>query len=658
MSLTMPRMMDDMKTLSSPFSLPMAKTFISDDDYDDVEDNFDVEIPYDDDDDDNDVTGDDDDDNNSINSDISDKELFLTQSSPSSITPNVRIQRISLNIVNSSTSSQITSLASNIITGDSSTTFSPFSKNDFHPHHHYYHPDFYTSSLSLNSGQIFQLSNISVASKQPTISSTISENLISQKNVVNPDDSSNIDKNNSVISNMFTSLIPKSLFKRLLRYSSSSSSHRIPSRRYLNQPLQSPSMTSFIKNTDYDDNNDYNDDVFSDVDFDDDILDNNNDNQQNLNDDEIDSDKSSRNYNNISHYVEIENEGTVIHLPEDDTSKFSPSMIMASNGSMIRSDDDGHLIRLMRTVMRPIMITANNERRSQSSSPSSSTAIVRDDNDVLYNDKNYDDIIDVNMNKFILNDDDENLDSFASWQRPQKMLIKSKNSDFSTSDHDHSSFFKSSLLNLHHNKNHHYHHHHNEKQRKHSPISSSSSLPSVIIDRLFRAALNASIIPTAYLNQTTTATTIIPTNLQSTDLPGSFTNDSDNYFLLHKPNGTIYNHLVGNDQSSVINSAVTILPSLSNMIDSSMDTATAMFTTTIDSIAKNLSTSSVASITTTTTANSLPMMIINSDSNDMIEPLINDWVDIVIIVLKVLILGTIIFSAIFGNLLVIIAVFR
>lgn len=35
-----------------------------------------------------------------------------------------------------------------------------------------------------------------------------------------------------------------------------------------------------------------------------------------------------------------------------------------------------------------------------------------------------------------------------------------------------------------------------------------------------------------------------------------------------------------------------------------------------------------------------------------------DWVDIVIIVLKVLVLGTIIFSAIFGNMLVIIAVFR
>nr|XP_046910427.1 M-phase inducer phosphatase-like [Dermatophagoides farinae] len=113
------------------------------------------------------------------------------------------------------------------------------------------------------------------------------------------------------------------------------------------------------------------------------IAKNNIDNDIDLNnrDDEYINYKSSRNYNNISHYVEIENEGTVIHLPEDDTSKFSPSMIMASNGSMIRSDDDGHLIRLMRTVMRPIMITANNERRSQSSSPSSSTAIVRDDND-------------------------------------------------------------------------------------------------------------------------------------------------------------------------------------------------------------------------------------------------------------------------------------
>lgn len=35
-----------------------------------------------------------------------------------------------------------------------------------------------------------------------------------------------------------------------------------------------------------------------------------------------------------------------------------------------------------------------------------------------------------------------------------------------------------------------------------------------------------------------------------------------------------------------------------------------------------------------------------------------DWFDIVIIVFKVLVIGTIIFSAIFGNMLVIIAVFR
>nr|XP_027199417.1 octopamine receptor beta-2R-like [Dermatophagoides pteronyssinus] len=124
----------------------------------------------------------------------------------------------------------------------------------------------------------------------------------------------------------------------------------------------------------------------------------------------------------------------------------------------------------------------------------------------------------------------------------------------------------------------------------------------------------------------------------------------------------MYNHLIdNNDPSSIINSPVTLLPSLSNMIDSSLDTATAMFTTTINSISHNLSSLSSANsiiATTTATANSLPMMIMNSDNNEIIEPMISDWIDIVIFVLKLLILGTIIFSAIFGNLLVIIAVFR
>ena len=57
-----------------------------------------------------------------------------------------------------------------------------------------------------------------------------------------------------------------------------------------------------------------------------------------------------------------------------------------------------------------------------------------------------------------------------------------------------------------------------------------------------------------------------------------------------------------------------------------------------------------------TLVNSFDVATMASSETNVMEPL--DWFDIVMIVLKVLVLGTIILSAIFGNMLVIISVFR
>lgn len=479
-------------------------------------------------------------------------------------------------------------------------------------------------SLPLNTDNaIKSKSDLQFTTNQPTETSTLSTNhsvtALTTKTSINNSNNVNITTGsfNPFISELFSRLEPiksGSLFYKFGNGVSGSVGsvlphpeplpkhivhhyHRIAHNnkpRYLHRP-QSPSTNTLV-DLDDDNNNNVDEDEFDTIEDDDlTIVDEDDENMDNINEDRTAASLSSN---------------------------------LVSSGS-IRSNNNGQLIRLMRTVMRPSETTDNamkeniannqyNKHKHGSSLPSVSSSLSSS----LFDRSQLSPSISSSIkNDFDTSNVDENADDFYG----HSLLSSSQSDGFNSFS------YSSSLSNI--------------NRQSYSNDNAGQRIGVVL-----RASINES-------NKTANKFTELGANNQNyTNLTkllssngsrrvkfshlidSSISIESDSSSVIQGSNGGSN----GNGEGNVHRGFVTILP-FSNLIDN-FDTATTLFP---------------ESVNTNNTITPLPLSDTSTSGTSYQSDTIGQqWLEILIIVLKVIILGSIIFSAIFGNLLVIIAVFR